>query len=645
MKNANYSEHSIKHLEDLEHIKKRPSMYLGEMKDPFHAIKEVLDNGVDEHLAGHVTTLYVNWDNKACEFFVADDGRGIPVGPHPKLKIPTLTAVFTRLHVGGKFTRDGEQAAYATSVGTHGVGVKATNALAESFEVWTYRDKSWWHQCFRDGFPDKKKPEKVKAPPYKEGPFKKKGTQIRVRPNKKYFDTLKIDPSLLLTRCEDIAYLCPELTIIFANGDKKPKTIHRQGGLADFVKDQFKADKKNKSIDSLHKDPIHIHGDLEKGLGALEVSLLFTTNDDEIVRSFVNVSNTPEHGAHYEGTTRALTDSILKYAKKKEMKRLDTSFLRTGLYTIVHAKLKDPKFKSQTKDKLLNKAGEEERIYEAVLPSFQKFFRKNRALAKDLIDKAIQMTEARDSYHEKKRALKSLSAKRGSIGDLPEKAAKAPYCKPEERELFIVEGDSAGGSVKSARSTYNQEVLPLRGKILNSTRSDIESISNNKELQFIAKMIGCGIKEDCKPEKARVQGKVLILADADPDGQHITSLVLSFLAEYMAPYVEAGHVYVVDAPLYVGSHKDKRFFAHSLKSMKKILKKNKLWKKAHIERLKGHGQASVEEVRQYATDPKTRRLFKVKLNGKKDFTLIRDIMGDDTTTRKKILGIDNAVNV
>lgn len=622
-----YEASDLRQMGDLEHIRAKPGMYLGSCQTPWNALKEVLDNAVDEAIAGHVNTVYIKYDKRTKELFVADNGRGIPIEKHPQLKIPTLIAVFTKQRFGGKFTREG--GAYTTSIGTHGVGTKATNALASEFEVWTHRNGKWWHVLFKDGKETSKK-VKPSKPPFKEAPFNKSGTQIRVRPDKRFFETLDIDVESLRERCMDIAHLCPGLKVILDAG--KRKVYQSKKGLVDLISSLIDAESQTITLKRLHKEPFYLKLDNKDGSG-VECALQWTNGDEEQIYSYVNVSDTPEHGLHYDGLVDAIMEVIGKYAKKSQ--DFDPEDLMTGLYGAIHLKHKDPGFKSQTKDKLIKPKEIQHEVFSMLADPLRKFFRKNRDVVDELIEKACELKKARTSYKDKKKALRGLEMKKGARGLLPGKLLSAPRCKPHERELYILEGDSAKGSAQNARDAYFQEVLPLRGKIVNSMKKEDATTLANAEVQSIIQAVGADIRDKCDPEKARV-GKILLMADADPDGSHISSLLISLFAEYYRPLVEAGMVYVVDSPLYKASVGSKHVYGNKIKILRKKLGK-KLFKRATVTRFKGHGEASAEEMKEYGMDPKTRRLLKLTMRGSKDVALLREIMGENTDKRREIL--------
>lgn len=625
-----YDEGSLRQQGDLEHIQQHPGMYLGSCQTPWNALKEVIDNGVDEHIAGHVKELYIQYNHKTKEILVCDDGRGIPVGKHPQLGISTLIAVFTKQRFGGKFNR--VNGAYNTSVGTHGIGTKATNALAAEFEVWTYQGNKWYHVLFKDGKPTTKDPEVVSQPLHLKAPFNNKGTQVRVKPGKQYFTTLDIDVESLQERCSDISFLCPGLRVTLNTG--KEKVYESQTGLVDLIDGVIKVGSETVSLKKLHAEPFYVKQFSTNGTG-VECVLQWTNGDDEQIYSYVNVSDTIEHGVHYDGLCDAINEVISKSAKKSQ--DFDPEDIRTGLFGALHLMHKNPHFKSQTKEKLVDPVNSNIRhdVYLLLVEPIRKFFRKFPELIEELIKKACELKKARTSFKDKKMALRGLELRKGARGLLPGKLATASKCKPEERELFLVEGDSAGGSAVDARDHRFQEVLPLRGKTINSSKYDDGSILKNTEIRSIIQAVGADIREKCDPERARV-GKILIMADADPDGYHISSLLISFFTEFYRPLIEKGMVYVVDSPLFKASVGDKHAYGRTLAQVKNKLGE-KLYARAAISRFKGLGESDASELREYGMSPVTRRLYRIVLRGPKDVILLREIMGKDTNKRKEIL--------
>lgn len=652
---ADYTEKHIKTLDPILAIQRSPGVPLGDMTTPYNAIKEVIDNAGDEAIAGAVKEIFVHWDNKLHECLVCDDGRGIPVKKAKEAgNIPAVIAVFTRASTGGKFER-GE--AYSLSVGTHGVGAKATNALAAEFNVWTYRDGKWWYVAFKYG-KQVGKLAPVHKPLLSKGVFGKRGTQIRVRfsseqyapltehgiDSSAWFDTLKIDPEVIRTRCFDLAYLVPGVTLHFQSGEKTPEALHFDDGVVDFVRDEVaRLQQETAEVAPMHED-IFAVDTFKRGHGGVRLALQWTSYDTEASYSYVNCSPTKQHGVHYQGACDAITEAVARFGGGRRGGGFQPEDLRVGLAMALNVFAKDPKFEHQTKGKLTHPKALAKEVHDQVLPALTKFFRKRRALAKEIVDKARELRALINRTSTERKALKGLRPKGGGKALLLEKYCDTkPGCRPEDRELFLVEGDSAYGPVREARDPRYQAVLALKGKPPNTARKSLADIADNKEIQRIIQAVAAGVGEECKVQRSRV-GRIMIMADADPDGKHISALLIALFCEHMRPLVEAGLVYVVDSPLYMaqlpnGVH----VFAHTQSDLKAKLGPKDFQRAQNsggIHRFKGHGEANPSQIREYAMEDHTRRLFRVEIDPRKGYKLVREIMGEDVTVRKRLLGMD-----
>lgn len=604
---TDYTADSIEVLEDLAHIRLRPGMYIADVgKNGLHQlIKEAVDNAIDEALAGYAKNVWIYVENGIVT--VRDDGRGIPVEIHSKTKVSTLTSVFTKLHAGGKF---GKQA-YVASSGLHGVGIKATNALSEWLDVVTvrpYEDSvAAWHQRFERGEPVTDV-ERTK----RDISTDQTGTTVSFKPDKEIFGNIEIDLNLLTSWAENLSYLCAGVK--FHLNDI---LYYQEEGLVALAKKRI-----GNEPDDLITEVI------SAVKGNIEIALAWTKAiKGENWEAFVNTSPTPDGGTHVTGAKKAITRTLKD--RTKEVVLGDD--LREGLYLIIHYRTSDPLFQGQTKVKLLNSEAEGE-VHEVLSDTLAEYWEANPGVANALINRAVELYSARATFEKKKAAIKKVRVTKKQKGILPGKLAEAPFCEPTDRELYVCEGQSAGGSLKQARDSSFQEVLPLRGKVINAARGEFHWIMKNEELTDVVRAIGCGIADECQVSKSRV-GKVLLLMDADPDGQHISALLLSFFVLHMKPIVEAGLIYVVDSPLFVGSWKNKRVYGHTREEVE-----NQLGGKGFVTRLKGHGEAEMAEIREYAMNPETRKLWKVTF-GENDNELILSLMGDDTTQRRTILGI------
>jgi DNA gyrase/topoisomerase IV subunit B len=619
MSKRKYDESNIDILEGLEPIRKRPEMYIGSVDADglHHILKEVVDNAVDEYLDGNVTHLGVKLDTAAQTVVVADNGRGIPVKIHPKAKIPTLTAVFTLLNSGGKF---GKGAYTGTSVGLHGIGVKATNALSERLSVWTRREGETYCQEFARGVPVHElrvSDKKLKA-----------GTRVMFRPDFEVFKGQKFNPTRIRDLLSTTAHLCRNLTVEYLV-DGASEKFCSEGGLVDLLRDL------TKESSSLH-DPVVIES------ATADLAFCWTDREGgESWRSFVNVSPTPEHGTHVKGAKRAIQEVLLSYAEPKHGK-LRGEDLRDGLVGVIHAKVVGPKFSSQTKLSLVN-AETEEAVVELVQQHLRRFATANPQVIKQIIERAVQLRDAKQKFRAQQQAIKHVKVAKGARGILPGKLCEAPDCDPEDRELFIVEGDSAFGSAKDARlkkryqdrEVMYQEILPLRGKSLNAAKGDLEEVMNNKELSSIAQAIGTGVEPSFDLRKCRC-GSVFILADADPDGKHITSLILAFFALHMPQLIDAGRVNVILAPLFRGISANQTAYGDTIEEVKQRLGNVK---NVRLSRFKGLGEANPEDLESFAMSPKGRKVYKVEWGGEEDKDLVLRYMGEGTAARKELLGV------
>lgn len=614
-----YDESSIQVLEDLEHVRKRPGMYIGSQDSDGvrQILKEVVDNSVDEWLAGQATALEVEIDTSAHTFRVLDNGRGIPVEKHKKTKESTLITVFTNLQAGGKF----EKQSYAVSAGLHGVGLKATNALSEWLLVRVWRKGYCYEQRFERGDPKTRKPQRNKAL-NRRG---RHGTEVVFHPDVKIFGDHRISVPDVEQWLDETSHLCPGLKIKLIVDGKE--TCLKSAGLARLVGLRAYA------VKILH-DPVVIES-TERRVSA---AFLWTEGEGEDWFSACNASATSEGGKHVDGAMKAIEDVLKPYAKRKKLDKRD---LVDGMFAAIQVLVGEPQFKSQTKDKLLNPEVRDE-VYAFIYPRLKAYFDTNKKLAEAIVTRALQLRKARESYKKLREVVNKTTISKSSRGVLPDKLVEAMHCSPEERELFLVEGDSAGGSAKSARDPQYQEVLPLRGKIPNAAHAaqwPLAKLLGNAEISSLLKATGVQIVPKTRVvdmTNVRV-GKLLLLMDADPDGQHIASLVLTFLATWVADFVKAGYVYVVDSPLFVGVHKNQRWYAHSIEDLEKQsgIPSSKL----QISRLKGHGEASAPELKHYAMNPETRKLWKISF-GKDDHEIISSLMGSDSTSRKTLLGLN-----
>ena len=627
-----YDEQSIKVLDSIEAIRKRPGMYIGSLvSGAFHIVKEAIDNGIDEFLAGHSDQIHVELDTKTNTATVTDWGRGIPVKIHAKTGISTLTTIFTQTHAGGKFDKQ----AYDTAVvGLHGVGVTVSNALSKTLQVWTHREGKCHTQTFERGRPTTDVISGKTAGDW--------STRIVLVPDEKIFGTYtKLRADNLRRWLRDLSYLCPKLKIVCVI-DGESEEFFSKDGLRDMLKEIAEAE----SVDDMSKEFAFLG--FAKGTDqnvGIDLVMAWTDYDGTLVRQYSNCIYNSEGGTPLD----ALWDAYVKAIKQSTNESVAAADLRYGVMGIMHAKVDNPIYKGQTKDRLENPE-----VHEIVLTKlvqeFKEFFSRNAGLLKSIVGRAQELGKMREKFKLDKQALKKIKLVDGSSGKgLPAKLVKALNVDAKDRWLYLVEGDSAGGSAVMARVKNNngklfQEVLPLRGKIINASRYEMARVLDNREVQDIINAISSGILDQCQPKKARV-GRICLLADPDVDGFHITSLLCSLFVHYMKPLVEAGMVWFVKSPRLVAKHKNDRFFGNSMGALRKQIAANTkikvdpdTLKPFIVTYLKGHGEATSSEIRQYAMNPATAK-FRMLTIADGGVDEISRIMGSESDMRKQLLGL------
>jgi DNA gyrase subunit B len=655
-RSSTYDSGSITVLEGLEAVRKRPGMYIGSTSERglHHLVWEVVDNSVDEALAGYCDRIEVSLLADG-GVRVADNGRGMPVDMHPQQKRPAVEVILTVLHAGGKF--GGE--AYAVSGGLHGVGVSVVNALSSRLEVEIERDGFVWSQPYVN--------QKPAAPLKKGAPSKKHGTTVTFWADDTIFETTEYSFETISRRLQEMAFLNKGLTIVLrderpskiveeddavadskvAKERAKEVTYHYAGGIADFVRYI------NKAKEPIHKDPIYFSDDDRENRQSVEVAMQWNGTYTESVYTFANTINTQEGGTHEEGFRSALTSVVNKWAiEKKVIKdtkedRFSGDDIREGLAAIVSVKLGEPQFEGQTKSKLGNSTAKTF-VQGVCTEKLTLWFDANPSEARVIVNKIAQAARARKAAQQARKLARKNAL--DTMG-MPGKLADCRSTDPGESELYIVEGDSAGGSAKACRDSMFQAILPIRGKIINVEKSRIDRVLKNNEVQSLITALGTGIHDDFDIAKLRYH-KIVLMADADVDGQHITTLLLTLLFRFMRPLIEAGHVYLAAPPLYkIKWSKGEAGYAYSDKERDALIKEGlaagrRLPKGDEAtQRYKGLGEMNAKELWETTMDPAHRILRLVTLDDAATADeLFSVLMGEDVEARRSFI-IRNAKDV
>ncbi len=620
-----YNAESIQILKGLEAVRKRPAMYIGDVgqRGLHHLVYEIVDNSIDEALGGFCKNIEVTI-NKDGSVTVEDDGRGIPTDMHPVEKKSALEVVMTMLHAGGKF----DKSTYKVSGGLHGVGVSVVNALSEVMETRVYRDGKVFYQKYKRGQPV----EPVKVI----GKDSKTGTTQTFMPDKEIFKNRTYKFETLAERMRELAFLNPEITIrLFDKRDGNEEEFHYKGGIVEFV---HYIDGTRKT---LAKEPIFITG--ERDGVAVEVALEYCDDYRENLFSYVNDINTVEGGTHVSGFRSALTRTLKFYADKNNLVKSDKINLtgddfREGLTVVISTKVPEPQFEGQTKTKLGN--GEVESIVQTIVNDrLGQYLEENPGIAKKIIDRAVNSAEAREAARKAREIVRRKNALESS--NLPGKLADCSINDPEHCEIFIVEGDSAGGSAKQGRDRQFQAILPLKGKILNVEKARMNKILENDEIRAIVQAIGAGIGDgdEFDASKARY-GKVILMADADVDGSHIRTLLLTFFFRYMKELVELGMVYIAQPPLFKIKKGKTELYAYNDEEREEIVKTVKKGSETEVvvSRFKGLGEMNPEQLWETTMDPAKRTLLQVSIESAADADRTFSIlMGEDVDPRKKFI--------
>ena len=626
MEKTEYGADQIQILEGLEAVRKRPGMYIGSTsaRGLHHLVYEIVDNSVDEALAGYCKNIDVtiNPDNSIT---VIDDGRGIPCGIHPQMGIPTLEVVLTVLHAGGKFDGSG----YKVSGGLHGVGASVVNALSNWLEVRVYHDGKVYFQRYERG----KTMNKLEV--IDTCPIEKTGTEVRFLPDDTMFEETVYDYDVLKTRLRETAFLTKGLRIVLRDLRTDPvveKAFHYEGGIKEFVSYL------NKSKTALYPDIIYCEGERDGVL--VEVAMQHNDSYQENTYGFVNNITTPEGGTHIVGFRNALTKTFNEYARANKLLKdsepnLTGEDIREGMTAIVSIKIEEPQFEGQTKQKLGNSEARGA-VDNIVSTQLELFLEQNPAVAKTIVEKSLLSQRAREAARKARDLTRRKSALDGM--SLPGKLADCTDKDPKNCEIFLVEGDSAGGSAKSARSRATQAILPLRGKILNVEKARLDKIYANAEIKAMITAFGTGIHDDFDITKLRYD-KIIIMTDADVDGAHIDTLMLTFLYRFMPELIKQGHVYLAQPPLFKIEKNKKVWYAYDDDQMNQIL--NEIGRGDNkIQRYKGLGEMDAEQLWETTMDPERRVLRRVvfdeEYSSEIDLTF-NTLMGDKVEPRRDFI--------
>ncbi|MBQ8808703.1 MAG: DNA topoisomerase (ATP-hydrolyzing) subunit B [Clostridia bacterium] len=625
--NNSYDENQIQVLEGLEAVRKRPGMYIGSTsaRGLHHLVYEIVDNSIDEALAGYCTEINVtlNADNSVT---VKDNGRGIPHGIHPKMGISTIDVIFTVLHAGGKFGGGG----YKVSGGLHGVGASVVNALSTKLTVEVHDGEKIWKQSYKRGVPEGEVKES--------GTTSHTGTEITFWADDEIFEETVYDYDILLKRLREQAFLNGGIKIVFKDDreDKKEEILHYDGGIKNFVSYLLNDKKKRKdTLEEIHSDVIYVSG--EKNGSVAEVALQWNNGYDEVIESFANNISTTEGGTHETGFKSALTKVLFEYGRKykliKDDEELTGDDVREGLIAVISVKLEEPQFEGQTKTKLGN--SEIRGLVENMLrEKLADFLEENPSVGKIIIEKALMASRARLAARKAREATRKTPLGSSS---LPGKLTDCIVKDPTKTEIYIVEGDSAGGSAKNGRDSKYQAILPLWGKMLNVEKAREDKVYGNDKLTPVIQALGTGIGGEFNLEKLRYD-KVIIMADADVDGAHIQTLLLTFFFRFMRQLIETGHIYLAKPPLYKISRGKRSQVAFSDEERDKISEEFKNGDpnaKVDISRYKGLGEMNPEELWETTMDPKNRILLKVTLeDAQRADEIFSILMGDEVEPRR-----------
>ena len=627
---GNYNAEQIHVLEGLEAVRKRPAMYIGSTSSRglHHLVYEVVDNSIDEALAGYCSDIKViiHKDNSIT---VIDNGRGIPVDMMKKEKKPAVEVIMTVLHAGGKFGDGG----YKVSGGLHGVGVTCVNALSEHMEV----EVRLGGKCYGIEFAKGKTSKKL----YEKGDCETTGTTVHFKPDATIFTETEYSYDTLRLRIRELAFLNKGITISLTDerAEDKSETFHFAGGIIEYV--EFM----DKDKDKINPKPIYLEG--EKNAVIVEVAMQYCDTYSENIFTYVNNINTEEGGTHLSGFRKALTRTINAYARKTNMLKenedaLSGDDVREGLTAVLSLKVQNPQFESQTKIKLGN--SEVMPIVDNLVgDTLAEFMEENPQVAKKLVEKAIIAARARLAARKARELTRRKNAM--DLGGLPGKLADCKSRNVEDTEIYLVEGDSAGGSAKQGRNSDFQAILPLRGKILNVEKARLDKVLSSEEIRNMITAFGCGIGDDFNLDKARY-GKIIIMTDADVDGAHIRTLLLTFFYRYMQPLIKEGHVFIAQPPLYlIRKNQKQHYYAYSDEELQQILDEVGRDTNPYVQRYKGLGEMNPGQLWETTMDPAARTILQVHLEDAAEADRIFSIlMGDKVEPRRQFIE-DNAKKV
>ena len=630
-KNDDYSASQIQVLKGLEAVRKRPGMYIGSTgpRGLHHLVYEVVDNAVDEALAGYCDRIdvVIHPDNSVS---VTDNGRGIPVDKHPTEKLPGVEVAMTILHAGGKF----DKRSYKVSGGLHGVGVSVVNALSEWLEVEVSRDGKVYHQRYARGVKTKELDVIGKT--------KAMGTKVTFKPDHEVFESLSYSFDTLSNRLRELAFLNKGLRITLSDersdegNTQRREEYHAEGGIKEFV--EFLRGTRR----PLHPKPVYLEASREEA--EIELALQYDDGYNENTFTFVNNINTHEGGTHLTGFKAALTRSLNEYARKgnylkKELDSLSGDDVREGLTCVLSVKVREPQFEGQTKTKLGN-SEVKGAVEQVVNERLSAFLEENPSVARAIIDKAINAARARIAARKARELVRRKNALEGSV--LPGKLADCSISDPALCEIYLVEGDSAGGSAKQGRDRAYQAILPLRGKILNVEKARLDKILSNEEIRTIIAAIGTGIGEDDFDVKSARYHKIIIMTDADVDGAHIRTLLLTFFYRHMRELIEGGMIYIAQPPLYRVARGKEEYYAYNEEERDQMVQRMqsnaKQERNINVQRYKGLGEMNPEQLWKTTMDPETRTILQVTLDDAVQAdSIFSTLMGDDVEPRRKFI--------